>query len=68
MEEAAEESDDEYAGLGGASDDDADDEENAFDREMINDNSRERVDAKQLAALNAYVYLSFILHGILTLV
>lgn len=68
VEEAAEESDDEYAGLGGASDDDADDEENAFDREMINDNSRERVDAKQLAALNAYVYLSFILHGILTLV
>ncbi|KAL2810390.1 MRC1-like domain-containing protein [Aspergillus granulosus] len=53
VEEAAEESDDEYAGLGGASDDDADDEENAYDREMINDNSGERVDAKQLAALNA---------------
>ncbi|KAL3468480.1 MRC1-like domain-containing protein [Aspergillus heterothallicus] len=53
VEEAAEESDDEYAGLGGASDDDADDEENACDREMINDNSGERVDAKQLAALNA---------------
>ncbi|KAL4920994.1 MRC1-like domain-containing protein [Aspergillus aurantiobrunneus] len=53
VEEAAEESDDEYAGLGGASDDDADDEENAFDREMINDNSGEKVDAKQLAALNA---------------
>ncbi|KAL2849490.1 MRC1-like domain-containing protein [Aspergillus pseudoustus] len=53
FEEAAEESDDEYAGLGGASDDDADDEENAYDREMINDNSGERVDAKQLAALNA---------------
>ncbi|KAL4781483.1 MRC1-like domain-containing protein [Aspergillus varians] len=53
VEEAAEESDDEYAGLGGGSDDDADDEENALDREMINDNSGERVDAKQLAALNA---------------
>ncbi|KAL2868640.1 uncharacterized protein BJX67DRAFT_349958 [Aspergillus lucknowensis] len=53
VEEAAEESDDEYAGLGGASDDDADDEENAYDREMINDNSGENVDAKQLAALNA---------------
>ncbi|KAL4942488.1 MRC1-like domain-containing protein [Aspergillus oleicola] len=53
VEEAAEESDDEYAGLGGASDDDADDEENALDREMINDNSKEKVDAKQLAALNA---------------
>ncbi|KAL4808875.1 MRC1-like domain-containing protein [Aspergillus unguis] len=53
VEEAAEESDDEYAGLGGASDDDADDEENALDREMINDHSGEKVDAKQLAALNA---------------
>ncbi|RDW72268.1 uncharacterized protein DSM5745_07440 [Aspergillus mulundensis] len=53
VEEAAEESDDEYAGLGGASDDDADDEENAYDRAMINDNSGEKVDAKQLAALNA---------------
>ncbi|KAL4799812.1 MRC1-like domain-containing protein [Aspergillus venezuelensis] len=53
VEEAAEESDDEYAGLGGASDDDADDEENALDRAMINDNSKEKVDAKQLAALNA---------------
>lgn len=60
VEEAAEESDDEYAGLGGGSDDDADDEENALDREMINDNSRERVDAKQLAALNAYVHIYFI--------
>ena len=68
VEDAAEESDDEYAGLGGASDDDADDEENALDREMINDNSRERVDAKQLAALNAYVHISFILRCTLTLV
>ncbi|KAL3469098.1 MRC1-like domain-containing protein [Aspergillus californicus] len=53
VEDAAEESDDEYAGLGGGSDDDADDEENADDREMINDHSGEKVDAKQLAALNA---------------
>ncbi|KAL5343376.1 MRC1-like domain-containing protein [Aspergillus crustosus] len=53
VEDAAEESEDEYAGLGGASDDDADDEENALDREMINDDSKEKVDAKQLAALNA---------------
>ncbi|KAF7588368.1 hypothetical protein BBP40_005761 [Aspergillus hancockii] len=52
VEEAAEESDDEYAGLGGGSDDD-DDMENAYDREMINDNSGETVDEKQLAALNA---------------
>ncbi|RAL10289.1 uncharacterized protein BO97DRAFT_394394 [Aspergillus homomorphus CBS 101889] len=54
VEEAAEESDDEYAGLGGGSDDDDDDEENAFDRQMINDNSGETVDEKQLAALNAH--------------
>ncbi|KKK18183.1 hypothetical protein ARAM_004904 [Aspergillus rambellii] len=53
VEEAAEESDDEYAGLGGVSDDEGSDEEDAFDREMINDNSGEKVDAKQLAALNA---------------
>ncbi|PKX98095.1 uncharacterized protein P174DRAFT_381346 [Aspergillus novofumigatus IBT 16806] len=52
VEDAAEESDDEYAGLGGASDD-SDDEEDAYDRQMINDNSGETVDEKQLAALNA---------------
>ncbi|GIJ99369.1 hypothetical protein Aspvir_001499 [Aspergillus viridinutans] len=52
VEDAAEESDDEYAGLGGASDD-SDDEENAYDRQMINDNGGETVDEKQLAALNA---------------
>ncbi|PYI08807.1 hypothetical protein BO78DRAFT_395389 [Aspergillus sclerotiicarbonarius CBS 121057] len=52
VEEAAEESDDEYAGLGGASDED-EDGENAYDRQMINDNSGETVDEKQLAALNA---------------
>ncbi|KAE8356599.1 MRC1-like domain-containing protein [Aspergillus coremiiformis] len=52
VEEAAEESDDEYAGLGGVSDDE-DDEENVYDRQMINDNSGETVDEKQLAALNA---------------
>ncbi|KAE8361939.1 MRC1-like domain-containing protein [Aspergillus caelatus] len=52
VEEAAEESDDEYAGLGGASDED-DDVENAYDRQMIDDNSGETADEKQLAALNA---------------
>lgn len=52
VEEAAEESEDEYAGLGGASDD-SDAEEDAYDSTMINDNSGERVDEKQLAALNA---------------
>ncbi|KAJ5538327.1 hypothetical protein N7494_007806 [Penicillium frequentans] len=52
IDEAAEESEDEYAGLGGASDD-SDDEENAYDKQMINDNSGETVDEKELAALNA---------------
>ncbi|KAI1830656.1 hypothetical protein DTO027I6_3258 [Penicillium roqueforti] len=52
IDEAAEESEDEYAGLGGHSDE-SDGEENAVDRQMINDNSGEVVDEKQLAALNA---------------
>lgn len=52
IDEAAEESEDEYAGLGGASDDE-NGEENEIDRQMINDNSGEVVDEKQLAALNA---------------
>lgn len=52
VDEAAEESEDEYAGLGGASDDD-NGEEDELDREMINDNSGEVVDEKELAALNA---------------
>jgi mediator of replication checkpoint protein 1 len=54
IDEAAEESEDEYAGLGGNSDE-SDGEENAIDRQMINDNSGEVVDEKELAALNAYV-------------
>jgi mediator of replication checkpoint protein 1 len=55
VDEAAEESEDEYAGLGGASDDSAveEEEEEEYDRQMINDNSEEVVDAKELAALNA---------------
>ena len=52
VEDAAEESDDEYAGLGGGSDE-SDEEENVYDQQMINDNSEEKVDEKQLAALNA---------------
>uniref|UniRef100_A0A093Y287 Mediator of replication checkpoint protein 1 n=1 Tax=Talaromyces marneffei PM1 TaxID=1077442 RepID=A0A093Y287_TALMA len=52
IDEAAEESEDEYAGLGGASDDD-NGEEDELDREMINDDSGEVVDEKELAALNA---------------
>ncbi|KAJ5296887.1 uncharacterized protein N7443_007780 [Penicillium atrosanguineum] len=52
VDEAAEESEDEYAGIGGASDD-SDGEEDAYDHQMINDQSGEVVDEKQLAALNA---------------
>jgi len=54
VDEAAEESEDEYAGVGGASDE-SDGEENAYDRQMINDQSGEVADEQQLAALNAYV-------------
>ncbi|KAK2867993.1 hypothetical protein FQN49_003269 [Arthroderma sp. PD_2] len=53
VEEAAEESDDEYAGLGGASDEDSG-LEDEFDRQMINDHSGEVVDGKELAAMNAH--------------
>ncbi|EFR02705.1 hypothetical protein MGYG_05703 [Nannizzia gypsea CBS 118893] len=53
VEEAAEESDDEYAGLGGASDEDSGSEDE-LDRQMINDNSGEIVDEKELAAMNAH--------------
>ncbi|KAK2785223.1 hypothetical protein FQN52_008560 [Onygenales sp. PD_12] len=52
IDEVAEESEDEYAGLGGASDESAG-EEDELDLSMINDNSGEVVDEKQLAAMNA---------------
>lgn len=52
VDEAAEESEDEYAGIGGASDD-SEGEEDAYDQQMINDQSGEAVDEKELAALNA---------------
>jgi mediator of replication checkpoint protein 1 len=54
VDEMAVESEDEYAGLGGASDD-SDCQEDELDKDMINDNSGEVVDEKELAALNAYV-------------
>lgn len=40
VDEAAEESEDEYAGLGGASDEDVNDEENEHDREMIDEDTQ----------------------------
>ncbi|EEH41062.1 hypothetical protein PAAG_03348 [Paracoccidioides lutzii Pb01] len=52
IDDVAEESEDEYAGLGGASDE-SDGEEDEIDLSMINDEGGEVVDEKQLAALNA---------------
>lgn len=57
VDDAALESDDEYAGLGGLSDD-SDGEGEEIDREMIDDDNKEAVDGKQLAAMNAYVTFS----------
>lgn len=54
VDEAAEESEDEYAGLGGASDDDANDEENEDDRQMIDEDTQVgRGDEAKLAGLFA---------------
>ncbi|KAI5290745.1 hypothetical protein KEM54_000579 [Ascosphaera aggregata] len=52
LDEVAEESDDEYAGLGGRSDD-SEGEEEEDDRKMINDDDNTPVDGAELAALNA---------------
>lgn len=54
VEDAAEESEDEYAGLGGASDDDAGEEEEE-DRLMIDDEGREKLNERMIAELHAYV-------------
>ena len=54
VEEAAEESEDEYAGLGGASDDDGNEEENEDDRRMIDEDTQVGVgDEAKLAKLFA---------------
>ncbi|KAL9100768.1 MAG: hypothetical protein Q9163_003900 [Psora crenata] len=52
VEEQAQESDDEYAGLGGASDEESDGEEDVLFQEMI-DESEVNVDGRKLAALYA---------------
>ncbi|KAI5299663.1 hypothetical protein KEM56_003064 [Ascosphaera pollenicola] len=52
VDEAAEESDDEYAGLGGRSDD-SEGEEDEEDRNMINDDDNAAINEAELAALNA---------------
>lgn len=57
VEEQAEESEDEYAGLGGASDDESNAEEDEEVRKMI-DEGDVKVDERKLAAFYAYVLLS----------
>lgn len=53
VHEQAEESEDEYAGLGGNSDDESVGEEDAFVKEMIDDEGGQDVDERQLAAFFA---------------
>ncbi|KAJ9658610.1 hypothetical protein H2198_003628 [Neophaeococcomyces mojaviensis] len=54
IDEAAEESDDEYAGLGGVSDEDSDDEANEEDRNMIDEDTQiGKGDEAKLAKLHA---------------
>lgn len=55
VEEQAEESEDEYAGLGGASDDESMAEEDEEVRKMMDDGDV-KVDERELAAFYAYVY------------
>jgi mediator of replication checkpoint protein 1 len=54
VQEQAEESEDEYAGLGGASDDDSGGEEDAYVKEIIDDEGGKDADERQLAAFYAY--------------
>ena len=56
VEEQAEESEDEYAGLGGASDDESGAEEDEEVRKMI-DEGEVKVDERKLAAFYAWVFL-----------
>lgn len=53
VEEQAEESEDEYAGLGGASDDEDQDEVDEETKKMIDDNGNELTDERDIAAYYA---------------
>ncbi|KAG5965896.1 hypothetical protein E4U57_003480 [Claviceps arundinis] len=53
VEEQAEESDDEYAGIGGVDGEDSDDESNGSVKDMINDAAGNDVDERKLAAFYA---------------
>lgn len=59
IEEQAEESDDEYAGLGGASDDESHGEIDEEIRALIDDESTEKLNEGRVAALFAYVSRPF---------
>ena len=53
VEQEAEESDDEYAGLGGVDGEDSDNESNASMKEMIDDEEHDNADEGKLAAFYA---------------
>lgn len=53
VEEQANESEDEYAGLGGASDDDSDEEADEYVKAMIDDESGQNIDKAKIAAFFA---------------
>ncbi|KAG9241893.1 MRC1-like domain-containing protein [Calycina marina] len=53
VHEQAEESEDEYAGLGGASDDESGDEADEYVKEMIDDAGGQHVDERKIAAYHA---------------
>ena len=53
IEEQAEESEDEYAGLGGASDDDSQGEPDDDTRKLIDDANKERLNEREVAAFHA---------------
>lgn len=56
VHEQAEESEDEYAGVGGADGEDSDDDSVASMKEMIDDAAGNDLDKGELAAFYAYVY------------
>lgn len=64
VQEQADESEDEYAGIGGASDDDSGEEDEDL-KEMI-DHNDVKVDERQIAAFYAYVFLFISLYTLLT--
>lgn len=53
IEEQAEESEDEYAGLGGVSDDESAADVDEVDKQLIDDESNEKIDERQIAAYHA---------------